>query len=43
MYLLQEEPEMQELQLNIDSTHEGDCKKPEETFTEVSEIHNFVL
>ena len=32
--LLQEEPEMQELQLNIDGTHEGDCKKPKETFTE---------
>ena len=34
MYLLQEEPEMQELQLNIDGAHEGDCKKAEETFTE---------
>ena len=25
---------MQELQLNIDGTHEDDCKEPEETFTE---------
>ena len=31
--MLQEEPEMQELQLNIDGAHEGDCKKPAETFT----------
>ena len=25
---------MQELQLNIHGAHKGDCKKPEETFTE---------
>ena len=25
---------MQELQLNIGGTHEDDCKKPEETFTD---------
>ena len=32
--LLQEEHKMQEVQLNIDGTNKGDCKKPEETFTE---------
>ena len=29
--MLQEEPEMQELKLQIDGKHEGDCKKPGET------------
>ena len=33
MYLLQEEPEIQELQLNLDGAHEGDCNKPGEKFT----------
>ena len=31
--LLQEKPEIQELQLNLDGAHEGDCNKPGETFT----------
>ena len=31
--LLQEKPEFQELQLSLDSAHEGDCNKPGETFT----------
>ena len=29
--LLQKEPEMQELRLQIDGKHENDCKKPGET------------
>ena len=29
--LLQAEPEMQELRFQIDSKHEGECKKPAET------------
>ena len=29
--MLQEEPEMQELRLQIDDKHEGDCKKPGKT------------
>ena len=31
--LLQEEPEIQELRLNLDGAHEGDCNKPGEKFT----------
>ena len=31
--LLEEEPEMQELRLQLDDTHEGDCKKPGEILT----------
>ena len=31
--LLEEELEMQELRLQIDGTHKGDCKKPGETLT----------
>ena len=31
--LLEEETEMQELRLQLDGTHEGDCKKPGETLT----------
>ena len=35
---------MQKLQLNLDSAHEGDCKKPRETFTQqVTETHAIVL
>ena len=26
-------PKIQELQLNLDGAHEGDCRKPGETFT----------
>ena len=29
--MLQEEPEMQELRLQIDGKHEGDCEKPGKT------------
>ena len=29
--MLQEEPEMQELRLQIEGKHEGECKKPGET------------
>ena len=32
--LLQEKPEIQELQFNLDGAHEGDCNKPGETSTE---------
>ena len=31
--LSDEETEMQELRLQLDGTHEGDCKKPGETVT----------
>ena len=31
--LLEEEPEIQESRLQLDGTHEGDCKKPGETLT----------
>ena len=31
--MLQEEPEMQELKLQLDDTHKDDCKNPRETFT----------
>ena len=30
---LEEETEMQELRLQVDGTHKGDCKKPGETLT----------
>ena len=30
--MLQEEPEMQELQFHLDGAYEGDCRKPGETF-----------
>ena len=30
--LLQEEPEMEELQLHLHGAHEADCEKPGETF-----------
>ena len=40
MNLLQEKQEIQELQLNLDGAHEGDCNKPGETFTQqVRETH----
>ena len=32
-YKFAEEAEMQELRLQLDGTHEGDCKKPGETVT----------
>ena len=31
--MLQEEPKMQELKLQLNDTHEGDYKNPRETFT----------
>ena len=36
--LLQEKPEIQELQLNLDGAHEGDCNNPGEAFRETHAI-----
>ena len=42
--LLQEEPEMQEFQFNIDGTHEGDCKNLRKHSQKIRETHDqFIL
>ena len=39
--LLQEEPKMQELQLQLDGTHEGNCKSLEKHLQQVRETYRY--